>query len=188
MEKMGGTQWYIYVLVGLSFFTVGVGGFLVNVYQPNLVKKFLPVFTLNTYVLQACFTKPKSLLWKPVQATGQLLIYLRLISVLNWTCHVYYLKLDLFYVLNFANKIFLVQIGVAYGILSALFCKYTCRNLFYFEPIWIFSSVYLSFLSAQIVSWSGIMAIIGCGLTHKRYPLGLVRVPEVDLFVIKVLN
>jgi hypothetical protein len=36
MEKMGGTQWYIYVLVGLSFFTVGFGGFLVNI--TNLTK------------------------------------------------------------------------------------------------------------------------------------------------------
>jgi len=63
-------------------------------------------------------------------------------------------------------------VGVFYGLLSSFACKYTSPQSKILEPTLIILSAYLSFLNAQFFHWSGIMALIGCGLTQKRYGFG----------------
>ena len=59
-------------------------------------------------------------------------------------------------------------VGVIIGFLSTLIVKYTrhCREL---EPFTILASIYLSFVLAECIHWSGIIAILGCGIVQKRY-------------------
>ena len=59
-------------------------------------------------------------------------------------------------------------VGIIFGMAAAFFCKLTSDHLYIYEPMWLFSSVYLAFVTAEIFHWSGIMAIIGCGIAHKR--------------------
>ena len=59
-------------------------------------------------------------------------------------------------------------IGVAFGFLTGFVTRFTncARDI---EIIYIFVMSYLSYLCAQLVNWSGILAIIFCGLTMKSY-------------------
>ena len=41
-----------------------------------------------------------------------------------------------------------------------------CREL---EPFTILASIYLAFIIAETIHWSGIIAILGCGIVQKRY-------------------
>ena len=61
-----------------------------------------------------------------------------------------------------------LSIGIGYGCLSSFFCKFTSRRSLFLEPIIIFLATYMSFLNAQLFHWSGIMALIGCGISQKR--------------------
>ena len=45
----------------------------------------------------------------------------------------------------------------------------TVQKLYIFEPVWLIGAIYFSLLFAESVHWSGIMAIIGCGLAQKRF-------------------
>ena len=60
-------------------------------------------------------------------------------------------------------------IGIFYGVLSSLVCKYTSVDSRIHEPMLLVLSAYLAFLTAQFFHWSGILALIGCGLVQKRY-------------------
>ena len=60
-------------------------------------------------------------------------------------------------------------IGVLYGLISSLACKYTSPESKILEPMLIVLCAYFSFLNAQFFHWSGILALIGCGLVQKRY-------------------
>ncbi len=60
-------------------------------------------------------------------------------------------------------------IGVAYGVLSSFACKYTSPESKILEPMLIVVSAYLAFVNAQLFHWSGILALISCGLVQKRY-------------------
>ena len=62
-----------------------------------------------------------------------------------------------------------VLIGIIYGLISSLACKYTSVDSKLLEPTLMILSAYLAFLNAQYFHWSGIMALIGCGLIQKRY-------------------
>lgn len=59
-------------------------------------------------------------------------------------------------------------VGIFVGLLTSFITKYT-KDVRVFEPILIFSTSYLAFLGAEIFHWSGIISIIGYGLTVKRY-------------------
>lgn len=37
------------------------------------------------------------------------------------------------------------------------------------EPLIIFASAYLCYVLAETIHWSGILALIGCGIVQKRY-------------------
>ena len=61
------------------------------------------------------------------------------------------------------------MLGVIYGFFACLLCKgSTFRSETLQVPV-VFGYAYLSFVNAQYVSWSGIMAIIGYGIVTKRY-------------------
>ena len=59
-------------------------------------------------------------------------------------------------------------IGVIIGFISTFIVKFTrhCREL---EPLIILVLIYLSFILTECIHWSGIMAILGCGIIQKRY-------------------
>ena len=59
-------------------------------------------------------------------------------------------------------------IGVIIGFISTFIVKFTrhCREL---EPLTMLVLIYLSFIIAECIHWSGIMAILGCGIIQKRY-------------------
>ena len=59
-------------------------------------------------------------------------------------------------------------IGIAMGFISSFIVKFTrhCREL---EPFTIIVSMYMAFILAELFHWSGIIAILGCGIVQKRY-------------------
>ena len=59
-------------------------------------------------------------------------------------------------------------VGVIFGFISTYIVKFTrhCREL---EPFTILASIYLAFIIAETIHWSGIIAILGCGIVQKRY-------------------
>ncbi|XP_071744820.1 LOW QUALITY PROTEIN: Na(+)/H(+) exchanger beta-like [Lepeophtheirus salmonis] len=59
-------------------------------------------------------------------------------------------------------------IGVIFGMLSAFMLKFTQHSRV-IEPIVIISNAYFSFVIAETIHWSGIIALIGCGIVQKRY-------------------
>ncbi len=60
-------------------------------------------------------------------------------------------------------------IGVMYGAVSAVACKCVTSEDKVLEPTLIILSAYMSFLNAQLFQWSGILALIACGLMQKKY-------------------
>ncbi len=60
-------------------------------------------------------------------------------------------------------------IGIIYGLCSSLACKYTSERSDILQPTLILTTAYMAFLNAQLFHWSGILALIACGLTQKRY-------------------
>ena len=59
-------------------------------------------------------------------------------------------------------------VGVVFGFISTYIVKFTrhCREL---EPFTILSMIYLGFIVAETIHWSGIISILGCGIVQKRY-------------------
>lgn len=60
-------------------------------------------------------------------------------------------------------------IGCLYGCFSAFVCKFTSKETKQLEPLILLGFVYLGFLNAEVLHWSGIMSIIGSGFMQKRY-------------------
>lgn len=61
-------------------------------------------------------------------------------------------------------------IGIIIGILSALLTKHTF-HVRVVEPVMVFGSAFLSYILADIFELSGIISLIGCGLTQAQYAL-----------------
>ncbi|KAK3583646.1 hypothetical protein CHS0354_021383 [Potamilus streckersoni] len=61
-----------------------------------------------------------------------------------------------------------MAIGLMFGILTAIITKYSqhCRVV---EPLAVFTIAYISYLSAEMFHFSGIISIIACGLTQAQY-------------------
>ncbi|KAL3847975.1 hypothetical protein ACJMK2_018862 [Sinanodonta woodiana] len=61
-----------------------------------------------------------------------------------------------------------MTVGLMFGILTAIITKYTqhCRVV---EPLAVFTIAYISYLSAEMFHFSGIISIIACGLTQAQY-------------------
>ncbi len=60
-------------------------------------------------------------------------------------------------------------IGIIYGLFSSIACKYASELSGILQPTLILTTAYMAFLNAQLFHWSGILALIACGLTQKRY-------------------
>ncbi|XP_023338659.1 Na(+)/H(+) exchanger beta [Eurytemora carolleeae] len=61
-------------------------------------------------------------------------------------------------------------IGFIFGIITALITKAT-SEIRVLEPLAIFGLAYLSYLMADLVGWSGIISLIGCGMVQAHYSL-----------------
>ncbi|XP_071950500.1 sodium/hydrogen exchanger 2-like [Antedon mediterranea] len=59
-------------------------------------------------------------------------------------------------------------IGIIVGMLSAFMTKFT-KHVRVVEPLAIIGMAYLSYILAELFHWSGIIGIIGCGLTQCEY-------------------
>ncbi|CAG0879943.1 unnamed protein product [Cyprideis torosa] len=60
--------------------------------------------------------------------------------------------------------------GLIFGVVSALLTKHT-QKVRVVEPLAVLGMAYLSYLSAELVHFSGIIAIIVCGLLQAQYAL-----------------
>ncbi|XP_051878538.1 sodium/hydrogen exchanger 2-like isoform X2 [Pristis pectinata] len=59
-------------------------------------------------------------------------------------------------------------VGVIYGVIAALTTRFT-ENIRVIEPLFVFLYSYLSYLTAEMLHFSGIVAIIACSMSMKRY-------------------
>ncbi|XP_041052102.1 sodium/hydrogen exchanger 2-like [Carcharodon carcharias] len=59
-------------------------------------------------------------------------------------------------------------VGITYGIIAALTTRFT-ENIRVIEPLFVFLYSYLSYLTAEMFQFSGIVAIIACSMSMKRY-------------------
>ena len=59
-------------------------------------------------------------------------------------------------------------IGLIFGFLASVVSKYTAhvRTL---EPLFVFGFAYLSYITAELFHFSGILAIVHCGLVMSQY-------------------
>ncbi len=60
-------------------------------------------------------------------------------------------------------------LGTVFGVLSALVGRLSVKATEVFAVVTMLTAAYLAFVTAQIISWSGIMALIACGLVQRRY-------------------
>nr|XP_033799878.1 sodium/hydrogen exchanger 2-like [Geotrypetes seraphini] len=61
-----------------------------------------------------------------------------------------------------------ILIGILFGILAALTTRFT-KNIRVIEPLFVFLYSYLSYLTAEMFHFSGIVAIVTCSLSMKYY-------------------
>uniref|UniRef100_A0A8C8SGV4 Sodium/hydrogen exchanger n=1 Tax=Pelusios castaneus TaxID=367368 RepID=A0A8C8SGV4_9SAUR len=61
-----------------------------------------------------------------------------------------------------------VLFGIAFGFVSAFMTRFT-QNISAIEPLLVFMFSYLSYLSAEILYISGILAMTACAVTMKKY-------------------
>jgi len=59
-------------------------------------------------------------------------------------------------------------IGIIFGFVSSYITKST-SGVRIVEPMMIFGFAYLSYLTADLLSWSGIISLIGCGIVQAHY-------------------
>lgn len=59
-------------------------------------------------------------------------------------------------------------IGIFIGLLTAFIVKFT-EHTQVIEPFLVIVMSYVSYVLAETVHWSGIISLIGCGITQKRY-------------------
>ena len=59
-------------------------------------------------------------------------------------------------------------IGVVYGLLTSLLTRAT-RGVRIIEPLALFCGGYLAYVTAELVHWSGIISLIGCGIVQAHY-------------------
>ncbi|XP_023342389.1 Na(+)/H(+) exchanger protein 7 [Eurytemora carolleeae] len=59
-------------------------------------------------------------------------------------------------------------VGFVFGLITAVVTKYT-TDIVALEPLAVFSLAYLSYVFADLVNWSGIISLIGCGMLQAHY-------------------
>ncbi|XP_078259338.1 sodium/hydrogen exchanger 2 [Rhinoraja longicauda] len=61
-----------------------------------------------------------------------------------------------------------ILVGIIYGFVAAFTTRFT-QNVRIIEPLFVFLFSYLSYLTAEMFRMSGIMALIACSMSMKRY-------------------
>ncbi|KAJ1198740.1 hypothetical protein NDU88_002579 [Pleurodeles waltl] len=61
-----------------------------------------------------------------------------------------------------------IFVGLVFGVVAALTTRFT-KNIRVIEPLFVFLFSYLSYLTAEMFHLSGIVAIIACAMSMKRY-------------------
>ena len=61
-----------------------------------------------------------------------------------------------------------LAVGLVCGLLTSLLTRAT-RGLRIIEPLALFCGGYLAYVAAELVHWSGIISLIGCGLVQAHY-------------------
>ncbi|XP_065347648.1 sodium/hydrogen exchanger 1-like isoform X1 [Cloeon dipterum] len=61
-------------------------------------------------------------------------------------------------------------IGIVFGLVAALLTK-TTKHVRVFEPLLILGIAYMSYMTAELFAFSGIISIIGCGLVQSHYAM-----------------
>ncbi|XP_077163781.1 sodium/hydrogen exchanger 2-like [Paroedura picta] len=61
-----------------------------------------------------------------------------------------------------------VLVGLLFGMIAAFTTRFT-KNILVIEPLFVFLYSYLSYLTAEMLHLSGIVAIIACAMGMKRY-------------------
>eukprot|EP00062_Callorhinchus_milii_P003052 gi/632939868/ref/XP_007883407.1/ PREDICTED: sodium/hydrogen exchanger 2-like [Callorhinchus milii] len=61
-----------------------------------------------------------------------------------------------------------VVVGIIYGFVAAFTTRFT-ENVRIIEPLFVFLYSYLCYLTAEMLHLSGIMALVACSITMKRY-------------------
>ena len=61
-----------------------------------------------------------------------------------------------------------LMIGISIGILTSIIVRFTSQTQS-IEPFVIIIMAYISYILSETVHWSGIISLIGCGVTQKRY-------------------
>ncbi|VDP39179.1 unnamed protein product, partial [Soboliphyme baturini] len=64
-----------------------------------------------------------------------------------------------------------VVIGLIWSVITSFTTRYT-QHVQVLEPLIIFAMAYASYLTAEMVHLSGILAIVFCGITMKQYIIG----------------
>ncbi|GIY73567.1 hypothetical protein CEXT_62601 [Caerostris extrusa] len=59
-------------------------------------------------------------------------------------------------------------VGIIWGILAAFVSRFT-HHVRVIEPLFVFVMAYLSYVSAELFHFSGILALTFCGITMKNY-------------------
>jgi len=76
------------------------------------------------------------------------------------------------YVTAFFSFFTVVFGGLLIGILVGLLCSYILKwseDTPDVEPLIVFVTAYFAYIFAETVHWSGIISLIGCGISQKRY-------------------
>ena len=59
-------------------------------------------------------------------------------------------------------------IGIFFGLLTALITRFT-SGVRIIEPLALLGGAYLAYITAELFHWSGILSLIGCGITQAHY-------------------
>lgn len=66
-------------------------------------------------------------------------------------------------------------VGVTHGAFCSVATRFATGRSLVLEPTIVVLSAYLSYVSAIILSWSGIASIVACGLVQRQYAFDNIR-------------
>ena len=61
-----------------------------------------------------------------------------------------------------------LMIGIIFGLLTAVITRFT-SGVRVVEPLALLGGAYLAYITTELFHWSGILALIGCGITQAHY-------------------
>ena len=61
-----------------------------------------------------------------------------------------------------------LAVGILFGLLTAVITRFT-SGVRVVEPLALLGGAYLAYITAELFHWSGILSLIGCGITQAHY-------------------